>query len=92
MTTGRSPHDPEFVAAWQAFLRDVGAEVIFETSRFWVDRVTATDAGYALRQVMGPDEFHSHVDDVPSFSAGDDAYIFLWQSPSGDPPQECRAL
>jgi EmrB/QacA subfamily drug resistance transporter len=27
MTTGRSPHDPEFVAAWQAFLRDVGGRL-----------------------------------------------------------------
>jgi kojibiose phosphorylase len=48
-----------------AFLRDVGAEVLFETSRFWVDRVEPTDDGaaYGLRQVMGPDEFHSHIDD-----------------------------
>jgi kojibiose phosphorylase len=47
-----------------AFLHDVGAEVLFETSRFWVDRVesTADGAGYELRQVMGPDEFHSHID------------------------------
>jgi kojibiose phosphorylase len=45
------------------FLRDVGAEVLFETSRFWVDRVERSGPGYALRQVMGPDEFHSHVDD-----------------------------
>jgi kojibiose phosphorylase len=47
-----------------AFLHDVGAEILFETSRFWVDRVeAATDgSGYELRQVMGPDEFHSHVD------------------------------
>ena len=46
------------------FLRDVGAEVLFETSRFWVDRITpaADGSGYALEQVMGPDEFHSHID------------------------------
>jgi len=42
------------------FLHDVGAEVLFETSRFWVDRVEPTGA---LRGVMGPDEFHSHLDD-----------------------------
>ena len=47
-----------------AFLHDVGAEILFETSRFWVDRVapSADGAGYELRQVMGPDEFHSHID------------------------------
>ena len=50
-----------------AFLRDVGAEILFETSRFWVDRVEPEGegldhGGWALRQVMGPDEFHSHID------------------------------
>ncbi len=45
-----------------AFRREFGAEVLFETSRFWVDRVTRTESGYALEQVMGPDEFHSHID------------------------------
>ncbi len=45
-----------------AFLRDVGAEVLFETSRFWVDRVERSGTGYELKQVMGPDEFHSHID------------------------------
>jgi kojibiose phosphorylase len=46
------------------FLVEYGAEILFETSRFWVDRADfdpATDS-YALKQVMGPDEFHSHVD------------------------------
>jgi kojibiose phosphorylase len=46
-----------------AFLHEQGAEVLFETSRFWADRVEPTGGGYALRRVMGPDEFHSHVDD-----------------------------
>jgi kojibiose phosphorylase len=45
------------------FLHGDGAEVLFETSRFWVDRVASSaDGGYELRQVMGPDEFHSHID------------------------------
>jgi kojibiose phosphorylase len=47
-----------------AFLTEFGAEILFETSRFWVDRATyqpETDS-YAIKQVMGPDEFHSHVD------------------------------
>ncbi len=46
------------------FLTEFGAEILFETSRFWVDRATyepETDR-YAIKQVMGPDEFHSHVD------------------------------
>lgn len=46
------------------FLASLGAQVVFETSRFWMDRLeAATDgSGYVLKQVMGPDEFHSHVD------------------------------
>ncbi len=45
-------------------LLDAGAEVLFETSRFFVDRATTQAGnGYRLLQVMGPDEFHSHVDD-----------------------------
>jgi kojibiose phosphorylase len=48
----------------RAFLHDLGAEVLFETSRYWVGRVEADgDGRYRLRTVMGPDEFHSHVDD-----------------------------
>lgn len=45
-------------------LLDFGAEILFETSRFWVDRAERDEATgrYALRAVMGPDEFHSHVD------------------------------
>ena len=47
-----------------AFLLEFGAEILFETSRFWADRVavSALSTGYELKQVMGPDEFHSHID------------------------------
>ena len=46
------------------FLHDVGAEILFETGRFWADRAEPAreGTGYELRQVMGPDEFHSHID------------------------------
>ncbi len=48
----------------RAFLVERGAEILFETSRFWVQRVEpAAAGGWSLRKVMGPDEFHSHVDD-----------------------------
>ncbi len=46
------------------FLQALGAEILFETSRFWVTFAERDDDGsWHLRQVMGPDEFHSHVDD-----------------------------
>jgi kojibiose phosphorylase len=47
----------------QAFMTDYGAEILFETSRFWASRLEATpDGRYALSRVVGPDEFHEHVD------------------------------
>jgi kojibiose phosphorylase len=46
------------------FLLTHGAEILFETSRFWTDRLERSPDGqrYDLLKVMGPDEFHSHVD------------------------------
>lgn len=47
------------------FLVDYGAEILFETSRYWIDRLEyePADDRYSLKMVMGPDEFHVHVDD-----------------------------
>ena len=46
-----------------ALMTDCGAEILFETSRFWADRLEAMpDGRYALSRVVGPDEFHEHVD------------------------------
>jgi kojibiose phosphorylase len=47
----------------QALLTGYGAEILFETSRFWVDRLEPMpDGRYALSRVVGPDEFHEHID------------------------------
>lgn len=46
------------------FLYGEGAEVLFDTARFWVSFAQVDEDGTAhLRRVMGADEFHSHVDD-----------------------------
>jgi kojibiose phosphorylase len=46
-----------------ALMTDYGAEILFETSRFWASRLEAMpDGQYALSRVVGPDEFHEHVD------------------------------
>lgn len=49
-----------------AFLRDYGAEIILDTARFWGGRAereaTAVGYRYAFRNVIGPDEYHDHVD------------------------------
>jgi len=45
------------------FLWQCGAEVFFETARFWASRVARDEKGkYAILDAMGPDEFHVHVD------------------------------
>ncbi len=39
-----------------------GAEILFDTARFWLGRCTDEGGRLVLTKVMGPDEFHSHVD------------------------------
>ncbi len=54
---------------WQAtgdetFLRDAGAEILLETGRFWASRaLLEADGCRHIRDVIGPDEYHEHVDD-----------------------------
>jgi trehalose/maltose hydrolase-like predicted phosphorylase len=54
---------------WQAtgddvFMRDAGSEILLETARFWATRARReTDGRYHIRGVIGPDEYHEHVDD-----------------------------
>ncbi|MBV8337316.1 MAG: glycoside hydrolase family 65 protein, partial [Alphaproteobacteria bacterium] len=46
------------------FLLDAGAEILLETARFWSSRAQAEADGYChIRGVIGPDEYHEHVDD-----------------------------
>jgi kojibiose phosphorylase len=45
-----------------ALMTGYGAEILFETSRFWTSRLEAMpDGRCALTKVIGPDEFHEHV-------------------------------
>ncbi len=44
------------------FMRDDGAEVVFECARFWASRLTPADGAYVVRKVIGPDEYHTGVD------------------------------
>ncbi len=44
------------------FMRAYGYEMIFEIARFWASRVTRNKQGkYEIKNVIGPDEFHEHV-------------------------------
>jgi trehalose/maltose hydrolase-like predicted phosphorylase len=54
---------------WQAtgdegFLLEAGAEILLETGRFWSSRAQPeTDGRRHIRGVIGPDEYHEHIDD-----------------------------
>ena len=54
---------------WQAtgdegFLLDAGAEIMLETGRFWSSRAQPEADGHChIRGVIGPDEYHEHIDD-----------------------------
>jgi trehalose/maltose hydrolase-like predicted phosphorylase len=45
------------------FLLDEGAEMIVEGARYWMSRLEHEPDGLHLRNVIGPDEYHIHVDD-----------------------------
>jgi len=54
---------------WQAtaderFLLAAGAEILLETARFWASRAELDGDGVRhIRGVIGPDEYHQHIDD-----------------------------
>jgi trehalose/maltose hydrolase-like predicted phosphorylase len=48
----------------EAFLLDAGAEILLETARFWSSRAQPeADGSRHIRGVIGPDEYHEHIDD-----------------------------
>jgi len=55
------------------FLYKFGAEIIFQTARFWLSRVEKRRDRYEIRKVIGPDEFHEHVDNNAFTN-----YLVMW--------------
>ncbi len=52
------------VSADEDFLLNAGAEIMLETARFWASRAQReADGRRHIRGVIGPDEYHEHVDD-----------------------------
>ena len=47
----------------EAFLAGPGAELLFETARFWASRATRGERHWHIRGVVGPDEYHHGVND-----------------------------
>jgi trehalose/maltose hydrolase-like predicted phosphorylase len=48
----------------QSFLLAAGAEILIETARFWSSRaLQEADGRCHIRGVIGPDEYHEHIDD-----------------------------
>lgn len=48
----------------EGFLKEMGAEILIETARFWASRCEYNEAmdRYEIRRVTGPDEWHEPVD------------------------------
>jgi alpha,alpha-trehalose phosphorylase len=46
-----------------AFMTEAGAEILFETARFWASRCVRKDDRYHIEAVTGPDEYHHTVND-----------------------------
>lgn len=44
------------------FMRLHGAPMIIETAVYWADRAETENGRYSIRDVIGPDEYHEHVD------------------------------
>jgi beta-phosphoglucomutase family hydrolase len=47
----------------EEFLAGPGAEILFETARFWSSRATRGERHHHIRGVVGPDEYHHSVND-----------------------------
>lgn len=59
-------------AVWQywqvteddTFMLDAGAEIVLEVARFWASCVVEeSDGKFHIRGIIGPDEYHEHIDD-----------------------------
>ncbi len=50
------------VSADDEFWREVGVPVLLETALFWGDRVEREGQVFSIRDVIGADEYHEHVD------------------------------
>jgi len=44
------------------FMRTVGVPIILETALFWEHRSEPENGNFSIRQVIGPDEYHDHID------------------------------
>jgi trehalose/maltose hydrolase-like predicted phosphorylase len=60
----------------QAFLRDYGAEMMLEITRFWasIAHFNPERERYEIHGVMGPDEFHDKYPDTPHSGLRNNAY------------------
>ncbi|AIF70027.1 Kojibiose phosphorylase [Palaeococcus pacificus DY20341] len=46
----------------EEFMSKYGLEIILEAARFWASRVEyESDKGYVIEKVIGPDEYHEHI-------------------------------
>ncbi|NQU17595.1 MAG: glycoside hydrolase family 65 protein [Candidatus Saganbacteria bacterium] len=57
----------------ESFLYGKGAEIVFQTALFWLSRIERRRGRYEVRKVIGPDEYHEHVDNNAFTN-----YLVMW--------------
>lgn len=66
------------------FLLEFGAEIFFETARFWMSRSIERDQVFHIQGVVGPDEYHYNVEDnaytnwMARFNLERGIWVFDW--------------
>lgn len=82
------------------FMCDYGAEIILDTARFWADRAEEEEVDgerrYSYRDVIGPDEYHEHVDNNVYTNRMAQWHLetadSVWDWLQGAYPQKAKAL
>ncbi|HSM57371.1 MAG TPA: beta-phosphoglucomutase [Candidatus Sulfomarinibacteraceae bacterium] len=82
------------------FMRDYGAEIVLDTARFWADRAEPEEVDgqrrYSYRDVIGPDEYHEHVDNNVYTNRMAQWHLEtareVWEWLQANAPEKARAL
>ncbi len=80
------------------FMRDYGAEILLSTAQFWVSRAEKNEerGGYEYTNVIGPDEWHEHVNNnaYTNYMAKHNIQTALaaWEWLSTSAPEKARTL
>lgn len=78
--------------AWtgdEDYMRNAGREILAETARFWISRMTRTERGLEILKVCGPDETHPTVNNslYTNLLARQNLRLAAGHNPDADPAE-----